>query len=148
MRTVFKRYEITKALPIEYGAVIAINALSGLVFYNESQYMKTWQIAIMLTGILVILIGIMIGLRQNESPNVKKAQPKQVLEKVNPDKEDNCKIEHECQESYDHEVITPFINPRSDRSSTSNTSISTQELLEIISMQFGVDIPKEKVQDL
>eukprot|EP00495_Collosphaeridae_sp_1-RS-2012_P003968 TRINITY_DN3282_c0_g1_i1.p1 TRINITY_DN3282_c0_g1~~TRINITY_DN3282_c0_g1_i1.p1 ORF type:complete len:70 (-),score=7.05 TRINITY_DN3282_c0_g1_i1:118-327(-) len=42
MRTVFKRYENTKALPIEYGAVMAVNAMSGLIFYNESKYMETW----------------------------------------------------------------------------------------------------------
>jgi len=65
MRTVFKRYETTKALPIEYGAVMAVNAMSGLIFYNESKYMETWQIILMSAGVFIIVIGLMVGLREN-----------------------------------------------------------------------------------
>jgi len=66
MRTVFKRYETTIALPIEYGAVMAVNAMSGLIFYKESKYMETWQIILMSLGIFIIVIGIMVGLRENQ----------------------------------------------------------------------------------
>jgi len=66
MRTVFKRYETTKALPIEYGAVMAVNAMSGLIFYKESKYMETWQITLMSVGVLIIVIGLMVGLRENK----------------------------------------------------------------------------------
>jgi len=66
MRTVFKRYEITKALPIEYGAVMAVNAMSGLIFYKESKYMETWQITLMSVGVFVIVIGLMVGLREKQ----------------------------------------------------------------------------------
>lgn len=142
MRTVFKRYETTKALPIEYGAVMAINGLSGLLFYNESQYMETWQIAIMLIGVLVILIGITIGLGKKESPNEDKAQPKQDVEVVNPDNEKNYENEHEYQDLYDDEVLISSINLRNEDSPTllhRRPRGSTQESLRDITVQLGVD---------
>jgi len=75
MRTVFKRYETTRALPIEYGAVMVTNALNGLVFYNEGNYMETWQIVLMLAGVFVILIGLMYGLRETQQSMIVEEKP-------------------------------------------------------------------------
>jgi len=79
MRTVFKRYETTQALPIEYGAVMVTNALNGLVFYNERNYMETWQIVLMLAGVFVILIGLMYGLRETQQSMIVKKKPSKNL---------------------------------------------------------------------
>jgi hypothetical protein len=75
LRTVFKRYDTTKALPIEYGTVMATNALSGLIFYNESRYMSTAQIGLIGLGVVVILLGLAVGLRDKKES--KSAQKKE-----------------------------------------------------------------------
>jgi len=87
MRTVFKRYETTKALPIEYGVVMAVNAMSGLIFYNESDFMETSQVILMAIGVLVVVIGIAVGSRENEGNQSKDANTRfrenmQILEPV------------------------------------------------------------------
>jgi len=61
LRRVFTRYETTRALPVEYGAVNAVSACSGLVFYSESSSMKPWQLTTMCAGVAAILAGIAIG---------------------------------------------------------------------------------------
>ena len=61
MPIVYRRYETTVALPIEYGALNAGNIASGLLFYRESQYMEGWQIGMALGGCAVILFGIGVG---------------------------------------------------------------------------------------
>lgn len=61
LQTVFRRYDVTQALPIEYGAVMACDALSAIVFYKENIYMKTWQLVMVLTGVGVIFLGIIVG---------------------------------------------------------------------------------------
>ena len=61
MRIVYKRYETTVALPIEYGALNVGNLLSGLLFYDESSYMEGWQIGLALGGCFIILLGIGVG---------------------------------------------------------------------------------------
>jgi hypothetical protein len=55
------RYETTRALPVEYGAVNAVSACSGLVFYREHTFMKPWQLTTMCAGVAAILVGIAIG---------------------------------------------------------------------------------------
>ena len=61
MPVVYKRYEVSIALPIEYGALNACTVLSGLLFYDEHQFMQTWQIVLQVVGALVIIAGIGIG---------------------------------------------------------------------------------------
>lgn len=61
LRVVFRRYETTSALPIEYGTVNVINVCSGLIFYQESKHMDTWQLGLVCAGVCVILLGIQIG---------------------------------------------------------------------------------------
>ena len=46
------------ALPVEYGAVNVASACSGLIFYEEYRYMETWQILVVVAGVVIILIGI------------------------------------------------------------------------------------------
>eukprot|EP00812_Abedinium_dasypus_P013486 NODE_698_length_1401_cov_248.054978.p1 GENE.NODE_698_length_1401_cov_248.054978~~NODE_698_length_1401_cov_248.054978.p1 ORF type:complete len:427 (+),score=109.13 NODE_698_length_1401_cov_248.054978:83-1282(+) len=58
MRTVFQRYEITQALPVEYGSVNIASICSGLIFYGEGKYMDAWQLALVIVGIFVIAAGI------------------------------------------------------------------------------------------
>ena len=68
LRRVFSRYETTQALPVEYGAVNAVSACSGLVFYREASLMKPWQLALTIAALLTILTGIAIGRLVAEQP--------------------------------------------------------------------------------
>jgi len=61
LQTVFRRYDVTRALPIEYGAVMACDALSAIIFYKEDNYMKDRQLALTLAGLVVIIVGILVG---------------------------------------------------------------------------------------
>jgi len=61
LQTVFRRYDVTQALPIEYGAVMACDALSAIIFYKENDYMEYWQLALTLAGLVVIILGILVG---------------------------------------------------------------------------------------
>ena len=61
MRVVYRKYETTVALPIEYGALNAGNVLVGLLFYQEHRFMDSTQLALALSGTAVILIGIAVG---------------------------------------------------------------------------------------
>lgn len=58
LKVVFERYETTSALPVEYGMVNVVSTCSGLVFYEERQYLDAWQLALSLLGLLAILAGI------------------------------------------------------------------------------------------
>merc|ERR1711871_1415950 len=59
---VFRRYETTVALPVEYGVVPALDTSSGLIFYNEYEHMEEWQIQTLLAGCAVCLLGVGVGL--------------------------------------------------------------------------------------
>lgn len=61
MPIVYQRYEVSVALPIEYGALNACTVLSGLLFYDEHKFMQGWQLACQVAGAIIILIGIGIG---------------------------------------------------------------------------------------
>ena len=61
MPLVYMRYEVSVALPIEYGALNACTVISGLVFYNEAAVMETWQLAMQIAGAVTILVGIAVG---------------------------------------------------------------------------------------
>jgi len=61
MRIVYKRYETTVALPIEYGALNAGNLLGGMLVYAEEECMEGWQIGLAVVGLLIILVGIGVG---------------------------------------------------------------------------------------
>jgi len=61
LQTVFRRYDVTQALPIEYGAVMACDALSAIIFYKEDTFMEDWQFALTLVGVVVIIVGILVG---------------------------------------------------------------------------------------
>jgi len=61
LKTVFGRYEVTKALPIEYGAVNIASMCSGLLFFQEHRYLKSWQLSVVLSGLGVILVGLAVG---------------------------------------------------------------------------------------
>jgi len=68
LRVVFARYETTKALPIEYGMVNVMQVLSGLVFFREDQYYKTWQLILLFIGVFVILCGVQVGRMEDPAP--------------------------------------------------------------------------------
>lgn len=59
---VFRRYETTIALPIEYGTVTAVDVISGLIFYQEYVIMSGWQLALVIIGCVFCCIGVGIGL--------------------------------------------------------------------------------------
>jgi len=61
LQNVFRRYDVTLALPIEYGAVMACDALSAIIFYREYKYMENWQLTLVITGVVVVIFGILIG---------------------------------------------------------------------------------------
>jgi len=61
LRTVFKRYHVTQALPIEYGGVMACDALSAIIFYQEDTYMEPWQLSMTIAGVCCIIFGIIVG---------------------------------------------------------------------------------------
>lgn len=61
MPVVYKRYEVSTALPIEYGALNACTVLSGLLFYDEHQFMHTWQVVLQVVGATIIIAGIGIS---------------------------------------------------------------------------------------
>jgi hypothetical protein len=61
MRVVFRRYETTLALPIEYGTVNVVAVFSGLIFFDETSTMDTWQIAVVLASLVVIVCGLFLG---------------------------------------------------------------------------------------
>ena len=61
MPVVYRRYEVSVALPFEYGALNLCTVLSGLLFFDEHKYMATWQLALQIAGASVILLGIAIG---------------------------------------------------------------------------------------
>ena len=61
MRVTFRRYEVVRALPIEYGAVNVAAVGSGLVFYNEASGIETWQLALILSGSAIVLVGIAVS---------------------------------------------------------------------------------------
>jgi len=62
LAVVYRRYETTVALPIEYGALNVASVLAGLLFYDEYQYMDDWQLALALAGVCIIVAGIIVGL--------------------------------------------------------------------------------------
>ncbi|KAL1514568.1 hypothetical protein AB1Y20_003662 [Prymnesium parvum] len=61
MRVVFRRYETTMALPIEYGTVFMANIGSGLLFFDETKKMADWQLANVLVSTVIVLGGMVIG---------------------------------------------------------------------------------------
>lgn len=69
LKVVFARYETTAALPVEYGMVNLASVCSGLVFYNESQYMKSWQLLCSMVGLILILLGIQCSTLQSLPSN-------------------------------------------------------------------------------
>jgi len=62
MRRVFARFEVSVALPIEYGGLNAANVLTGLLFYREYERMTPSEIGLVTSGCIVILAGIAVGL--------------------------------------------------------------------------------------
>jgi len=64
LRTVFRRYDVTQALPIEYGGVMACDALSAIIYYGEDNYMEKWQLTMTLIGVSIIIVGIIVGRMQ------------------------------------------------------------------------------------
>uniref|UniRef100_A0A7S4F4V2 Magnesium transporter n=1 Tax=Chrysotila carterae TaxID=13221 RepID=A0A7S4F4V2_CHRCT len=60
-KVVFQRYEVTVALPIEYGAVNVCAICSGLIFFNEAAYFNSWQLPLMISGGCIIMLGIGIS---------------------------------------------------------------------------------------
>jgi uncharacterized membrane protein len=65
LRVVFARYESTKALPVEYGAVNIISVCSGFLFFRESVSMAPWQVSLTLLGVAIIASGIGFGRLNN-----------------------------------------------------------------------------------
>ena len=67
---VFRRYQTTLALPIEYGVVTALDVISGLVFYNEHRAMAGWQLALVASGCVLCILGVVVGLLDEWAPGI------------------------------------------------------------------------------
>lgn len=67
LKVVFQRYETTLALPIEYGSLNLFSVIGGLLFYQEGSYMESWQLALVLSGAGVMMLGIAVGLQDCSS---------------------------------------------------------------------------------
>merc|ERR1712079_663358 len=61
LQTVFRRYDVTQALPIEYGAVMVCDTLSAFLYYKEGSYMSNTQTILVIVGMIVVVIGIAVG---------------------------------------------------------------------------------------
>ena len=57
----YKRFEVSVALPVEYGSVNFGAVAVALGFYDEHLYMESWQLALQLVGCALILVGIGVG---------------------------------------------------------------------------------------
>ena len=60
LKFVFQRYEVTVALPIEYGALNFFSVMGGLIFFREVDQMSSWQLALALGGLALIFCGIVL----------------------------------------------------------------------------------------
>jgi len=76
LRTVFRRYDVTQALPIEYGGVMVCDALSAIIFYKEDIYMENWQLMMTLAGVASIIIGIIVGRMCEKSNDLVTTRPR------------------------------------------------------------------------
>ena len=61
LRVVFRRYETTMALPIEYGTMNALATCSGLLFYEEGATAAPWQLSLAIISLALVCLGIGIG---------------------------------------------------------------------------------------
>ena len=77
IKIVFTRYEVTRALPIEYGTLNKCVVLSGVIFYREHVYMEGYQLACCFAGLVVVLVG--VGMSAMESLPCCKQTPGQTL---------------------------------------------------------------------
>jgi hypothetical protein len=77
IKIVFTRYEVTRALPIEYGTLNTCVVLSGVIFYREHVYMEGYQLACCFAGLVVVLVG--VGMSAMESLPCCKQTPGQTL---------------------------------------------------------------------
>ena len=64
----YRRYETTIALPIEYGALNVCSVAAGLLFYDEARYMQRWQLGCVLGGAAIVMAGIAMSLRATRQP--------------------------------------------------------------------------------
>jgi hypothetical protein len=68
LAAVYRRYETTIALPIEYGALNVCSVAAGLLFYDEARYMQRWQLGCVLGGAAIVMVGIAMSLRATRQP--------------------------------------------------------------------------------
>lgn len=61
MRYVFQRFEVTRALPVEYGTLNVANVLSGLLFFDESAKMEDYQLYLLIAGAVIVVLGLAIS---------------------------------------------------------------------------------------
>ncbi|KAG8469794.1 hypothetical protein KFE25_006249 [Diacronema lutheri] len=61
LRIVFKRFAVTSALPIEYGAASAADVASGLLFFQEYKSFALWRYPLIVGGVALCLVGIQVG---------------------------------------------------------------------------------------
>lgn len=61
LRVVYQRYEVTRALPVEYGATAVADVASGLIFFQEYKYFDAWRYPLIIGGMVLTVIGIAVG---------------------------------------------------------------------------------------
>jgi len=61
LKIVYTRFEVSAALPIEYGTVQMCSYLGGVVFFGEYKVMESWQLAVGFSGLATIMAGVIIS---------------------------------------------------------------------------------------
>lgn len=73
LKVVYARFESTRALPVNYGIDNAVSVCTGLVFFNEQQYMSDAQLSFTLAGLATILFGIFVGRMERAENETRRA---------------------------------------------------------------------------
>merc|ERR1719512_316392 len=73
LKVVYARYEVTTALPIEYGTLHFWQIMAGLLFFEEYRAMSPIQYVICFLGLTVVLIG--VGLSSSSCTGEAPASP-------------------------------------------------------------------------
>ena len=61
LRYVYKRYEVTVALPVEYGSAVFADVVSGLLFFQEYDIYSLWRLCLIIAGSVLCLVGIQVA---------------------------------------------------------------------------------------
>lgn len=147
MRVVFQRFEVTLALPIEYGTLNMANVASGILFYDEVDRMESWELALLLLGAATIGFGIFISRKSALPcyPTAKSEYPADTtIAWVEPNESPRAVEEVGIHPSP---ICEPTIRPALNTSDVENSTAAELEVLSPVSTRKGtradLDSPPE-----